>query len=231
MNRGMAGVPSLLNGYAVVVFDCDGVLLDSNRFKIDAFRTVAADAGFDPAVVEAFSAFQAANFGTSRYRLFELLLSGQFGPTVPVALDQLLDAYGAACRSGYLKVAETPGMRDALDRAGQGRGLYVVSGSDEAELTDTLVARDMARYFQAIYGSPRTKVENLARVRAHRADAGGRPDERLLFVGDALADLKAATESGADFLFMSAYSTVREALATASAEAGWPAIEDLRALA
>jgi beta-phosphoglucomutase-like phosphatase (HAD superfamily) len=40
--------------YSCAIFDCDGVILDSNPVKIDAFRVALADE--DPALVEALIA-------------------------------------------------------------------------------------------------------------------------------------------------------------------------------
>lgn len=223
---------SLLDAYDVVVFDCDGVLLDSNAFKTQAFAEVLREAGYPEPEIEAFVRFQRANFGLSRYRLFEALLEGRFGPKRPVALDALLAAYGRRCRAGYLEQAETPGMRAALSRAGAGgRPLYIVSGSDETELRQVLARRELAPEFAAIYGSPATKPENLARVRRHHAFLGSSAGARILFVGDAVADMEAAERQGADFLFMARFSTVRETLEPRARAAGWPVIEDLTELA
>ncbi|SFL38663.1 HAD family hydrolase [Methylorubrum salsuginis] len=223
---------SRLDCYAVVVFDCDGVLLDSNDLKTALFREVLASHGFPPAEIEAFSAFQSTNFGLSRYRLFQAALDGRFGAIRPVPIETLLADFGRRCKNGYLTQPETPGLEAALVRARQGgRTLYVVSGSDEAELCDVLGARGLAGHFSAIYGSPATKADNLARIRAHRRASGGSDGERILFVGDAFADLQAARESEADFLFMARFSTVRPALEAEARAAGCGVIEDLRELA
>lgn len=221
-----------LDAYDVVVFDCDGVLLDSNDLKTALFRAVLASHGFPPAEIEAFSAFQSTNFGLSRYRLFQAVLDGRFGEARAVPIETLLADFGRRCREGYLTQPETPGMRDALARAGRGgRPLYVVSGSDEDELRDVLGARGLAGPFADIYGSPTTKADNLTRVRAHRRAAGGSDGERMLFVGDAFADLRAARETGADFLFMAGFSTVRPDLEPEARATGCGVIEDLRDLA
>lgn len=122
-------------------------------------------------------------------------------------------------------------MRDALVRAGRDRRpLYVVSGSDESELRDVFAERSLIASFAAVYGSPATKVENIDRVRAHRRQNGGHDAERMLFVGDAEADMKAAEQGGADFVFVARYSTVREQMLAKSAERGHRIIEDLSGL-
>lgn len=228
------GAPALepfLSLYDVVVFDCDGVLLDSNDLKTAVFKAVLEAHDFSPAAIAAFGAFQRANFGTSRYRLFQALIDGRFGEQRPVDLATLLADFGARCRMGYVEQPETAGMRGALHRAGRGnRPLYVVSGSDESELRDVFAERSLGALFADVYGSPATKVENIARVREHRRQRGGGDAERMLFVGDAEADMKAAEEGGADFVFVARYSTVREEMLMKAAERGHRIIEDLHAL-
>ena len=55
-----------------VIFDCDGVILDSNNFKTKLFKDVLGDYPSDE--VESFSDFQKKSFGLSRYKLFEIFL-------------------------------------------------------------------------------------------------------------------------------------------------------------
>jgi phosphoglycolate phosphatase-like HAD superfamily hydrolase len=206
-----SAVPADLSEFDAVVFDCDGVLLDSNALKVSAFRKVVAQAGFAPPVVDAFSQFQANNFGTSRHRLFDMLLAGEFGPVAAVTRDQLLLSFGECCASGYIEVAETEGMQELLNALRAAVPLYIVSGSDEDELCTVMRSRGLADRFFQVFGSPANKIENLARVRADLG-ARGRAADKLVFIGDAEADLKAAKAVGATFVFMSRHSLVREQL-------------------
>lgn len=225
----MTDLPS--PAFDVVILDCDGVILDSNRLKIDAFRQTLEAHGFDQATVVAGSAWQSVSFGTSRYRLFETMLSGRFGEPPPVSLDALLATYGSSCAAGYLEVPETPRLRAALEMLAEQAALFVVSGSDEAELRQVLHKRRLSPFFRQIYGSPATKVQNIARVREAYESATGRPPARVLFVGDAVADLEAADATGCEFVFMEPYSTVREEMLTRVAERGLSVVSDLGSLA
>ncbi len=57
-----------VNSYSTLVFDCDGVVLDSNRVKTEAFRIAAGLWGAEPA--SALVAYHVANGGISRYVKF-----------------------------------------------------------------------------------------------------------------------------------------------------------------
>jgi phosphoglycolate phosphatase-like HAD superfamily hydrolase len=223
--------PSLLDAYDIIVFDCDGVLLDSNDFKTAIFRAVLIENGFAADEVDRFVEYQKMNFGVSRYCLFEMAINGEFGAVHDVPLETLLSEFGVRCRQAYLEQAETQGMREALQRANRrGRVLYVVSGSDEGELREVLDVRGLSHYFAMIYGSPKTKVDNLRKVWSHRQATSGIEPRRVLFIGESEADLKAAVSAGADFMFMAAYSAVRGVLESKIRDLGHAIIEDLREL-
>ena len=189
--------------YDAIIFDCDGVLFDSNQMKVVAFRLSARKAGFDAEAIDSFSEWQSKNFGVSRYVAFDRLLTGEFGTVPPTATtNHLLHYYAQDVATGYLAAAETDGARELIDLL-KSFPLYVVSASNEQEVRGVLRARKLATNFRAIYGSPATKVENLRRVLDDFHEGA-----RVLFIGDASADADAASEVGVNFLFMSKHSLV-----------------------
>jgi phosphoglycolate phosphatase-like HAD superfamily hydrolase len=216
-------------GVQAVVFDCDGVLLDSNEMKVACFREAVEAAGFTPRDVERFSAFQRANFGTSRFRLFDTLLGWELERRPPVDQKGLVALYAERLRHLYVAAAATPGMRAVVGALSERMPAYVVSGSDEAELRDVLAMRGDAAMFRVILGSPRTKVENLLTLFA-RPELAGLPRGAIVFVGDAEADWKAARETGCRFVYMDHFSTVQDRMRALAAEEGFPLIKDLRGL-
>ena len=55
-----------LSKYDVIIFDCDGVIFDSNKLKIDAMRESLDSLSIRQDVVEQCCSFFAKNFGKSR---------------------------------------------------------------------------------------------------------------------------------------------------------------------
>ena len=98
----------MLADYRTAVFDCDGVVLDSNKVKTAAFRSAALPYG--AAAADALVAYHTANGGVSRYAKFshflEAIVPGQAGP----GLDALLAAYAAAVQDGLRVCAVAPGL-------------------------------------------------------------------------------------------------------------------------
>lgn len=211
-----------------IVFDCDGVLLDSNTLKTACFVEVLQASGFGPADIEAFVVFQRANFGLSRFRLFEALLTWELATRPVVTQAMLLDSYSQAVRARYAFCAPTPGMRAVVADLARRTPLFVVSGSAEGELREVLAERQEAGFFRAIYGSPATKQENLRLVLAELEARDAALDRQsVLFVGDAEADFRAAVDAGLHFVYMDRYSTAQARMRGLASEHGLSTIDTL----
>lgn len=189
--------------YSTLVFDCDGVVLNSNQVKTQAFYQATLPYGEEAA--QRLVDFHVNNGGISRYKKFALFLDemtgGRDGPT----LEQLLDSYAERVRDGLMACEVAPGL-DALRKATPNTRWLIVSGGDQDELRDIFSVRGIDTYFDAgIFGSPDTKDEILAR----ELDTGTITTPAL-FLGDSTYDYEAATRAGVDFVFLSAWSEVAD---------------------
>ncbi|MDO9104999.1 MAG: hypothetical protein Q7U57_08555 [Methylovulum sp.] len=204
---------------AIVIVDCDGVLLDSNTMKIAAFRTTLADYPDD--AVARFSTYQARNFGRSRYVLFKEFFGFLGREPDAGEVDGLLGRYASVVRAAYLDAPLTPGCVDTLQRLADLRPVYVASGSDQEELRWVMQQRSLAPYFAGVFGSPQSKADILASLTP--ANGG-----RALFIGDARADFDAAQRyDWCDFIYMSRFSTAASDMDSLARQAGLPVIDVL----
>lgn len=196
-----------LADYRCLVFDCDGVVLDSNAVKTEAFHEVALP--FGTAAAQDFVDYHQANGGISRYRKFEYFLQEIVGGDGALALlPGLLDQYAAAVRQGLLDCAVAPGLQ-ALRAQLPGSRWLIVSGGDEAELRDVFSVRGLDGLFDGgIFGSPTPKDRILSRELASGNIVGP-----ALFLGDSRFDYLCAHEAGLDFVFLQAWSEFHDAAA------------------
>lgn len=185
-----------LHEYRSLIFDCDGVILDSNQVKTAAFYKAALPYGTEAA--DALVAYHVANGGISRYQKFEYFLREIVGHEGLAPLEGLLARYATQVREGLLgcRIAEgLDELRAALPRS----NWLIVSGGDQNELREVFAARGLTRYFNGgIYGSPSDKREILA-----REIQNGHVELPALFIGDSRFDYVCATEAGLDFVFVS----------------------------
>jgi beta-phosphoglucomutase-like phosphatase (HAD superfamily) len=191
----------------LVVFDCDGVLLDTMPAKIEAFRQWVPAA--HRACREAFMREVMAGFGKSRathiaYFYQELL---QTEPD-PAFLDAEVARFTALCEPLCAGASWRTGSRafvEACSAAGVPR--YVLSGTPQAPLEAMLASAGGTAAFDVIIGSPPAKPESLQRILAETGTAA----HRTVFIGDANADQQAALHVGAHFVYIASEANRPEA--------------------
>lgn len=196
-----------ITDYTTLVFDCDGVVLNSNKVKTDAFYQAALPYG--EAAAQALVEYHVAHGGVSRYKKFAHFLEH----IVPVAaaeqpgpdLEALLQRYAAEVHDGLLNCEVAPGLEALREQTPNARWL-IVSGGDQAELRDVFAQRGIAKWFDGgIFGSPDTKDDILARERHN-----GNIRQPALFLGDSKYDHQAASAARLDFVFLSDWSEVAD---------------------
>lgn len=200
----MSGAAERQAPYATYVFDCDGVILDSNRLKTEAFRLAAAPYG--DAAAAALVDHHVANGGISRFSKFDHFLTeivepGVRGPN----REALLHAYAEAVRDGLASCAVAPGLGALRERLRDARWM-IVSGGSQDELRAVFAARGIAHYFDGgIFGSPDTKDAILT-----RECESGNIAAPALFIGDSKYDYRAADSAGLDFVFAPYWTEVED---------------------
>lgn len=183
---------------ACVVFDFDGVLVDSNAVKRRAYRDIFADAPESEAVVEAVLQSDTED---DRLEVIRAILRGLNREGHATAEQDLLVAeygerYNTICEEHAATCSEVRGASSALARLAKTHSLYIISATPEVPLRRIVKRRAWSRYFREVLGRPRTKSENLARVIRSEGIKG----QQIVFVGDGRRDLDAARETGCRFV-------------------------------
>ncbi len=195
-----------IESYKTIVFDCDGVVLNSNQIKTKAFYHVAL--AYGEVAAQTFVEYHVANGGVSRYEKFSFLLEN-IVPKVILGhgLDELLESYACKVRKGLLECEVANDLLSLRARTARARWL-VVSGGDQNELRDIFELRNLTHLFDGgIFGSPDNKDVIL-----ERELRGGNVRQPALFLGDSMYDYEAAKHAGLDFVFLSDWSESRELL-------------------
>ena len=195
------GRESALHTYRGFVFDCDGVLLNSNPVKTRAFFEAARPWG--EAAATTLVDYHTAHGGISRYQKFDYFFRHILGyEQVPdQEMAKILSRFAGAVRAGMASCEEAPGLRDFLSLLPQGCPRVVISGGDQEELRGIFKARGLDVYFDAILGSPVDKDTHLGNILTE-----GRIDLPAVFFGDAWYDFQVASRHGLDFIFLSGWS-------------------------
>lgn len=177
-----------------IVFDCDGVLLDSVPVKTRAFRRLAEP--FGPEIRDRFVLFHEMHGGVSRYAKFAWLFNEALGRAItPDESEEMGRRFAEYALDEVRRCPLIPGAAEVLDTWGRTLPLYVCSGAPQEEVRMVLRERGLDGYFQAIHGSPPGKTALLSSIVA----ALPVPASEVLMVGDAFTDRDAAREVGTLF--------------------------------
>lgn len=186
--------------YRTWVFDCDGVLLDSNQVKTEAFRLAVLDYGQD--VAGQLVDYHVANGGISRFKKFDYFFENILARSVHAGeMETVLARFSEATKQGLLTCDEAPGLRALLAAIPEDQPRIVVSGGAQDELREVFAKRGLAQYFTAIFGSPDTKETIFSRELSC-----GTLIEPAVYIGDSLYDYRAAMACNLDFIFVTGWS-------------------------
>ena len=192
-----------LTQYQTLVFDCDGVVLNSNKIKTQAFYKATQHFGHESAQI--LVDYHVSNGGISRYAKFEYFITEVLQQPFDEALNNdLLDRFAAAVKQGLMTCEVAEGL-DQLKVQTPNANWLIVSGGDQQELRDVFAARDLAKYFEGgIFGSPHTKDTILT-----KEIKNGNINSPALFLGDSKYDYQAAKAVGLDFIFLTQWTEVK----------------------
>jgi HAD superfamily hydrolase (TIGR01549 family) len=181
--------------FDAVVFDFDGVLVESVSVKTQAFADLYS--GYGAPVVEQVVAFHLANGGMSRFDKFRYFHNKLLGLPLSVEEESRLAAeFNARVEAAVIASPWVVGAEQFLAEYHASIPLFVASGTPEEELKRILQERHISHYFRAAFGSPATKEQILRGILKN----GGYRPEKVLMIGDSLLDMEGAKKAGTCFL-------------------------------
>lgn len=194
-----------LEQYRTIVFDCDGVILNSNKVKTQAFYNAVLPYG--EIFARRFVDYHIANGGISRYKKFEYFLKHILGESdlEYTTSNSLLETYADEVWKGLLRCEVAEGLEKLREKTSTSCWM-VVSGGDQAELRELFEKRNLIRFFDGgIFGSPDSKDCILDRELKH-----SNIKHPAIFWGDSKYDYIAASNAKLDFAFISDWTEFKD---------------------
>lgn len=199
-----------LQKYKTIVFDCDGVVLDSNIVKTEAYFRTAKNLGATDSEAQALVDYHVKLGGISRYHKFDYYLKEILKkPATEQAIQALLDEFSRELEVGLMECEIAKGLQE-LRNATPDSNWLILSGGDQQELRALFNKRTLEDgqklsilFDGGIFGSPDNKDEVLAREKSN-----GNIQLPALFLGDSKYDFEAADRAGLDFIFLSDWTEV-----------------------
>lgn len=185
---------SNLQDYDLYFFDCDGVLLDSNNVKSEAFYNVAKE--FSPEIADDFLKYHQSHGGISRFEKFKYFFSEMLKlKEYETELNKSLFMFKEQTVLGLNNCKVVNGVEKFLKSLPENSKRYVISGGLEEEVCNALREKKLDIFFSGIYGSPKNKYEIMNLI--HETS------KISVFFGDSKLDYEVAKSYGCDFFFIS----------------------------
>lgn len=183
--------------YKNFLFDCDGVILDSNQIKSEGFRIALSNE--DTKLVDQFLDYHKDNQGIDRYNKIKFFLSEiKKVEYCDKDFNFIIKKYSDYCLKELVRAPLVQGITEFLEYLKQEkRNCFVVSGSDQVELREIFRVKGLDSYFSGIYGSPETKIMILNKL--FQDDL---INDSSIFYGDAKSDMLAAENHSIEFIYI-----------------------------
>ena len=184
-----------------IIFDCDGVILNSNDIKTNAFRKLFHK--YPKNLINKIVTFHKKNGGISRYikikYFYENLLKKKISE---IDLINQASLYSKITLNDLKESNFIPGLIELLKFLKKNKKkMYVVSGSDEKDLIKILKYKKIDTFFEQIKGSPKNKIENFKDILPIVSDR-----KKSVYIGDSKYDYNSSKYLGLNFIFISGFS-------------------------
>ncbi|WP_028765178.1 HAD family hydrolase [Shewanella colwelliana] len=202
--------------YDLYIFDCDGVILNSNKLKIQAMKEALKALSFDSKLITQCVEYFANNFGKSRFHHISHFLDNILNVEEIKKQDineKLLSNFSKQCQSLYLTAELSPKFLDFIVSLPGKK--FVASGSEQNELRQVFKHRGLDKYFIEVFGSPVAKSTLISNIIADEKNI------TAVMIGDAVSDFEASQLNHIDFYCYIPYSNVSDQMLSLSEKHGF----------
>lgn len=177
--------------YKTIIFDFDGVIIDSNHVKDKAFFSIFLDYGEK---VASFSQnYHLKNRGISRFDKVEYVINKFKLPKEDY--NKIINNFSSIVFKEVCNAPFVEGVKEFLDNNHTAYNFYIISATPSEELLKILDELNIRRFFKKSYGSPNDKKYWLT----HLIKKNIISNKDSLFIGDAYSDKDAAVQNSIDF--------------------------------
>ena len=174
-----------------IIFDFDGVVINSHLIKTLAFYNVFKVYGKNIA----FKAkkFHLNNIGKSRYFKFKFIFKNilrlKLTKNKIKTLDEKFDFF---LQKKIEKLTPSKSLTNFFRKKNQVWNLYISTGTPRTKIVKILKKKKLSRYFKKVYGSPLSKIYHINKIIKN--------NQKSIFIGDSFEDYRAAKQAKIKFI-------------------------------
>lgn len=172
-----------------VIFDFDGVILESADIKTEAFKELFSE---HASKIKEIVGYHLLNGGISRYVKFRYIYERILGMSLSKRKEaELGERFSQIALQKIINAPFVAGAKEFLDTNKERYQLFVCSGTPELELLNIIHLRKLSGYFKKVRGSPMKKIDIINAIMQNYRFA----KEEVVYLGDSQNDRIAAEKA------------------------------------
>ena len=178
----------MIKKFKTIIWDFDGVIIDSDNIRTESFRETFKDFGIDS--VDKLINYHKLNGGLSRYHKVNFFFNKILNKNITDDdYKSWVELYGKYCKDRLCDKSLL--IEDSINFIRKNYKIFsfhIASASDEKELKFICEKLEISDYFISINGSPTTKVNNVKNI----LNSYHCIKENCCLIGDSINDREAA---------------------------------------
>ena len=190
----------------IIIFDFDGVFVQSNQTKTLAFIKVYKKLGLNNDQLKYIENFHKKNLGMSRFEKFKILHKFFFDINLNKnKLKKLSETFGEIVLNKIVSMPLSRCLKNFLKRNHKKYYFYISTGTPTKEIKKIIKIFCLEKYFIKIYGSPLNKNNHIKKIIKNN----NFNKKNIFFIGDSEIDYKTSNNNNIKFiLFKNKYNKV-----------------------
>ena len=183
-----------MKSYSNIIFDFDGVILNSHLVKTNAFYYVFSKYG--KKVGNSAVKLHLKNMGKARTYKFNLINKYLLNNSLKNKDLKIIEkVFKDHILKRIFKMEINKNLINFIENS-KNKNFYISTGTNQEEIKKICKKKRIFKSFSGIYGSPKTKITHINSIiknnKINKKD--------VLFIGDSLSDYKAANACGINFV-------------------------------
>jgi|TARA_B100002003_G_C14087041_1_gene522905 phosphoglycolate phosphatase-like HAD superfamily hydrolase len=178
-----------------IIFDFDGVIVESVQVKSNAFAEIYKPYG--PEIVKKVINHHEANGGMPRFEKFQFYHKSLLNkPITEKEISAMSRKFSNLVVKKVIDASYVPGASDYIKKSYDLYKLFISTGTPTDEIRKILAGRKITKYFTEVFGSPEKKTIHVKNI---LKKYNLKPNE-LIFYGDSNSDMQAAHHHNVPFI-------------------------------
>ena len=185
----------------VHIFDCDGVITDTNKLKTNAFEHVSKKYLHEPAQLKLLE-YHNLNGGKSRWEKFKFVK--EYFSLAHIDIDFLCQEYSEFVEISMFRQKLVPKIYEYIKEIHDDPEsiIYVASAGETNQVQRLIKFHKLPIESRNIFGSPEKKLDIAKKIK------GMCKSEKILFYGDSYHDAECAHFIEAKMIFIKGFTSV-----------------------